>query len=563
MGGNSPGALSPRQRMINMMYLVLTAMLALNVSKEILNAFIVVNKGLEETNENFTRKTELLYGQMTMQHSLDTAKVQKYYDKTQEAKHHADELVEYIDHLKNVLIAWTESGDTTNLNTTWETEDGEEVSGEWKDKPLILLRKKDNYDKPTNLLVPKGDINPEKGYGYKLKKRIEKYKDEMRGIFEGDDMEEVEGDLSLGLKTENIHSRREEKELSWQTYNFYHSILAADIVMLNKIIAEVRNAEADVVSRLLSMISITDFKFDEVVAKVVPESNYILSGEKYKADIFVAAISKTQQPDVYVFQGGDSTTSREKILEEGTRIDSASEGMSKYIISPDGLGEKQYVGVIKMRKPGRSGEDPDDFKYYPFKSSYVVAEPTAVISATAVNVLYRGVDNPVEVSAPGVATANLSVTASNASVKGSGGSYQLRPGSGNETTVRVSADIGGESRFMGEMNFRVRRLPDPEVKIAGKQSGSSILKAELRGARLYPDMQGALFDVSYRVTRFTMNVTVGPNTRSYTTTGDRLSGEMKNIVNNLNRGSTVGFKNITVEGPDGSRPISGVFYTIQ
>ncbi|MGM0612666.1 MAG: GldM family protein, partial [Bacteroidota bacterium] len=353
-------------------------------------------------------------------------------------------------------------------------------------------------------------------------------------------------------------------KVSWQTYNFYHSVLVADLVMFNKIIAEVRNAEADVVSRLLSMISVTDFKFDDVEAKVVPESNYIISGDEYKADIFVAAISKTQQPDVYILEGVD-TASQERILEEGKLVeDTAYDGMVNYIAEPGGTGEKSFSGIVKMRKPGRAGEEPDDFNYYPFNSSYIVAQPTAVISATKVNVLYRGVDNPVEVSAPGIAAANLSVSASNASVKGGSGQYEIRPGNGNETVVNVSArqDDGG-TRQMGKMEFRVKRLPDPEITVAGKPSGETVGKAELRGAKLYPSMGDALFDVSYKVTRFTMSVTVGRTTETYNATGDRLTGEMKQLIGNLQRGTNVTFKNIRVQGPDGTRPLSGVFYTIR
>lgn len=557
MGGNSPGALSPRQRMINMMYLVLTAMLALNVSKEILNAFIVVNQGLEETNKNFSKKTQILYSDMDKQFALDSAKVQKYYNKTKQAEKISQDMVDYIEHLKNILIAYTEVKDTTDLQTTWEDTDGNEVSGEWREKPLALLKSKNNYDSPTHLMVPDGDINPEKGYAYKLKMRIEKFKDDMKALFDG---EELTSELALGINTDDVDSRITEKKETWQTYNFYHSILVADVVMLNKIIAEVRNAEADVVSRLLSMISVTDFKFDRVEAKVVPNSNYVISGEDYQADIFVAAISETQQPDVYILEGADTSATKEQILENGILVDTVYKGMTKYITKPGGTGEKKYAGVVKMRVPGTT----DDYNYYPFHSSYIVAQPTAVISATKVNVLYRGVDNPVEVSAPGVAAANLSVTASNASVSGGGGSYMLRPGNGNTAKVRVSArQADGTSKYMGEMEFRVKRLPDPQVVIAGKKSGQPIGKNELRGSRLYPSMGDAIFDVRYRVVRFSMDVTVGQNTKTFNAQGDRLSAQMKNIVNNLRRGSTVAFKNITVAGPDGRRPISGVFYTIQ
>lgn len=563
MGGNSIGSLSPRQRMINMMYLVLTALLALNVSKEILNAFIVVNKGLEKTNENFSKKTEILYGQMNNQMTLDSLKVHKYYYKSLKAREYSTEMVDYINHLKNVLVAYTENADTSGTDwkiTTWEDENENEVKGQWREKPVSMLKNRDSYDAPTRLMVPDGDSNPKKGYGYKLKQKIEQYKADMQSIFE--DMDD-ESALNLGLNTEDVFSHIEGRKVTWQTYNFYHSILPADLVMLNKIIAEIRNAEADVVSRLLSAITLSDFKFDEVVAKVVPSSSYLISGEEYEADIFVAAISKTQQPDVYVLEGADTSATRKQILENGTRVDTSYQGMTKYITKPGGLGEKSYAGIVKMRKPGTTGEDPNNFKYYPFNSSYIVAEPTAVISATKVNVLYRGVDNPVEVSAPGVAAASLSVTATNSSVSGGRGKYMLSPGSGNFTTVRVSArQDDGSSKFMGEMKFRVKRLPDPEVVMAGKSSGDRISKNALRRSRLFPKLD-ALFEVNYRVVQFTMDVTVGPNTQSFNTTGDRLSAQMKNIVNSLNRGSTVAFKNIRVRGPDGTRPIPGVFFTIQ
>ncbi|MCF8218378.1 MAG: hypothetical protein K9I29_01665 [Bacteroidales bacterium] len=563
--GNSPGSLSPRQRMINMMYLVLTAMLALNVSKEVLNAFIVVNEGLEQTNENFSNKTNMLYSEMDKQYALDSAKVKKYYEKRLKAEKISQDMVEYIKHLQNIVIAYTEEGDTTDLTTTWLTPDEEkEVSGEWREKPVSLLSNRDNYDAPTHLMVPDGDSNPKKGYGYKLKNRIESFKAEMQSLFDDIDTTVQTNKLKLGLNTDDVFNRFEGKEVTWQTYNFYHSVLVADLVLFNKIIAEVRNAEADVVNRLLSMISVTDFKFDDVQAKVVPKSNYIISGDEYQADIFVAAISKTQQPDVYVLEGVD-TASRKRILEEGKIVqDTAYDGMIDYIAKPSGTGEKSFSGIVKMRKPGRAGDDPEDFNYYPFSSSYIVAQPTAVISATKVNVLYRGVDNPVEVSAPGIAVANLSVSASNARIKGGGGQYQVRPGGGNKTVVNVSArQDDGSTRQMGQMEFRVKRLPDPEIVIAGKKSGDRIRKVELKGSRLFPSMGDALFNVSYKVTRFTMDVTVGQNTQSYNTTGDRLSSEMKQIVNRLQRGATVAFKNIQVVGPDGKRPISGVFYTIQ
>lgn len=556
MGANSPGSLSPRQRMINMMYLVLTALLALNVSREILTAFITVNEGLEETNKNFTRKTNLLYNEMDKQYSLDSAKVQKYYNKTQEAKKLTSDMVGYIDHLKNVLVAYTEKKDTTDFKITWETKNDEDTTTMAKNVPVAELGSKDTYDLPTNLLVPDGDSNPKNGYGYKLKKRIDRYKKDMKSLFEE---KKARDQLTLGMSTDSVYSRLDGKYLTWQTYNFYHAILAADMVMLNKIVAEIRNAEADVVSKLLSMISVTDFKFDRVEAKVIPKSNYVLQGEKYEADIFVAAVSETQQPDVYVLEGAD-TASRKKIIQEGKKVDTSYSGMTKYIINPSSLGEKSYTGVVKMRVPGTK----DQYNYYPFSSDYIVAQPTAVISATKVNVLYIGVENPVKVSVPGVANSRLGVTASNARISGSRGEYMITPTAGaREVVVSASASKeDGGSRSMGQMKFRVKRLPDPEIKIANRSSGETIRKISLLNQPLIARLD-ALFDVSYRVVSFKMEVTIGGNTYPKRTNGNKLSPDMKSLVQRLSRGDNVRISNITVAGPDGQRIVDGIYYKIR
>lgn len=556
--GNTPSELSPRQRMINMMYIVLTALLALNVSKELLTAFITVNKGLKETNQNFARKTRILYNDMDKQYELDSVKVHEYYQKTQKAKRLTKDMVGYIDHLKNILVSYCETGDTTEFKTTWENKEERKITDEWKDVPVAHLEMRRNYDKPTQILVPKGDANAKKGYGYDLKQKIEQYKKDMRNIF---NKEEDRKRLNLGLNTDSVYSRIEEATRSWQTYNFYSAILAADVVFLNKLVAEIRNAEANVVSRLLSKISLTDFKFDRVEAKVIPNKSYVMQGEKYKADIFVAAISETQQPEVYVLEGADTSATKKEILNKGKRVDSVHKGMTKYIVSPNNLGERQYAGVVKMRVPGKQ----DKYNRYRFTSNYIVAKPTAVISATKVNVFYIGVKNPVEVSAPGIANSRLSVTASNASVSGSAGKYKITPHSdAREVIVRANASQkeGSGSKFMGKMKYRVKRLPDPQIKIANRGSGETIRKIALLNQRLIAKLN-ALFDVKYKVISFKMEVTIGGNTYGERTTGNELSQKMKGLVKRLGRGDNVRFRNITVMGPDGKRNVEGIFYKIK
>lgn len=563
MGGNSLSALSPRQRMINMMYLVLTALLALNVSVEVLEAFVTVNRGLEETNRNFTRKTQVLYNQLHQELTFDSLRVVDQYEKAQEAKELTEDMVSYVEHLKNVLIAFSEGEDTTNLETTWRDNEGNRVTGMWSEKPLAMLKSRDSYIRATRIMAPGGDENPERGYGYNLKRRIDQFRGDLENIFDPEEEQDIIESLNLGLNTDDIYSHLAESYRSWQTFNFYKAILAANVVTLNRIIAEIRNAEAEVVGAIMSQIRVTDFTFDRVEAYVIPESNYIMSGQEYEAQILVAAMSETQTPEVYILEGVD-TASHEQILSEGTRISDTATvgGVTRYRTRPGGLGERTYAGLIRLQKAGTPGDKPEDFNLYSFSSSYMVAQPAATIAATAVNVFYRGVDNPLEVSAPGVAAANLSVSASNASISGSAGSYNVRPGQGHTSTINVSARMpDGSTRAMGSMEFRVRNLPRPTLQMAGKSSGDNITATELTRARLFP-RQDALIEANYSVTGFQMSVTVGNRTQSYNATGDRLTQEMQNMVNNLPRGSVVRFSNIRARGPDGSIPLDGIFFNM-
>ncbi len=219
---------TPRQKMIAMMYLVLTALLALNVSREILSAFLIVNESMETTNEQFSAKVDEVYADFEKQYTINPNKVGEYWDKAQEAKGFSNSMVEYLDDIKAQVISFTEGIPLEVADTI----------------SLELVQKKDNYDMPTNYLIGN---DTKKGKADDLLATITEYKQNLIKLVDEDDRE----GFDLGLKTDGEYRDADGGKESWQMHHFYHTILAADITIFNKLIAEVYNAETNVVNYLI------------------------------------------------------------------------------------------------------------------------------------------------------------------------------------------------------------------------------------------------------------------------------------------------------------------------
>lgn len=240
---------TPRQKMIGMMYLVLTALLALNVSKDILEAFVVVNESLVVTTENIQKKNNISYANFEKQNLINPNKVGPFYKKALQARYYANSLVQYIESLKKTIVGEAEGLDTATAAKL----------------PLRDVQKKDNYDIPTNFFIGQSQ-DGSKGKARDLKDSITSFKKRMKAL-----LKDTIG-LNLGLLTEDTDNEIE-GHVNWEMKNFYHLIMAGVVTNLNRIVSEVRNAEFDVVNSLYREISAEDFKFDKIDAKVVPKSS--------------------------------------------------------------------------------------------------------------------------------------------------------------------------------------------------------------------------------------------------------------------------------------------------
>ena len=445
--------LPPRQKMIGLMYLVLLALLALNVSKDILDAFILVNTSLENTVVNYEEKNKLLYADFNEAKIFDPNKVSPLWDKAQIAKKESSVLINYIKKLQSKLIQTTEEITEQEADTL----------------QLKHVNGKDNYDIPTNILIGQSE-DGSKGLAKELKTKLAEYKKNMLELFS----EEQQKALNIDLKTADIATTKGSE--SWEMGNFYHTPLAASITLLSKIQADVKNVEYDVVSTLLNYAGKKKFNFDTIVTKVIPNSNYVLIGEEYKADVFLAAFSTTQNPKILIGKFDSSTT---ELIDIQDTVP-VSNGLGKYSVSTNKEGIYSYEGVLQLKNSSGGVEN------FPFKSEYIVAKPSLVVSPDKMNVFYIGPDNPVSISVPGVASENIRATIKgpgNRISKTSNGKYtvKLKTGTPKNVKVNVSAVMpNGETRSMGSMPFVAKKLPQPIASFQNQSGEFRLTKTKIK-----------------------------------------------------------------------------------
>jgi len=524
------GKLSPRQKMIGMMYLVLTALLALNVSKEIINAFIVIENGLSNTNANSDAKNAFIYKAFEKAKMNDEKKAGPLYKKALDAQRMSKEMVTYLRQLRAEMVSQVEGVDIKVADTM----------------NLMRVGKPDDYDQPTNFMIG-DDPGNVTGKAKELKAKLQKYQQDLRALLPKDAVV----DLAM-LDTKDQYSSENEKMISWEWYNFYHIPIVAAAAQLKRIENDVRNAEGSVVNELFNEISASDFKFDKLQARVVAPSSYILAGEEYKAEVFVAASSSTQNPTVILGVEYDSTAKKPVGNGDSSSV-KVDGGIGTYTVKTGSEGLQKWGGVIKVKKPDNT------FEYYPFKSEYMVARPAAAVSPDKMNVFYIGVDNPISVSAAGVAPENLVVNCSGGSLSGSRGKYIVRVNSGTEATVSVGGRFGDKTTSMGSFKFRVKRVPDPVCYVGSIKGDGVMSKAEVANIRgIFAKMENFDFDLKFDVVSWVFSMNVNGVFVEEKASGPGVTGAISRLLASAKGGTKLLIEQVNVKGPDGStRKIPG------
>jgi len=519
---------TPRQKMIGMMYLVLTAMLALNVSKDVLNAFSVVNDNVLLSNENFKNKRKDTYSHLEKEYLLNQIEVGPFWDKAKVAMRLSSEMVEHIKNLRDELISKTEQIPLDSARKI----------------PFLKLQKKDNYTEPTRILI--GDSEDgSTGKARELKNKIVEYRKKMIDLINP----KYRDQLKLGLETDDDYFNASGKKQSWEFHNFYDIPLAADIPILNKFISEINDTELEIVNSLLQESIAEDFKYDRIEAKVLSKSNYLFIGDQYEAEVIVAAYdtSSSPSPSVYMMRGVDSLSSSQK--KQATIIQRLN-GHMAINFPATSIGLQKYAGFVSV--PGKSGYE----NTYHFKGEYFVGQPSLTVSATNMNVLYMGVNNPVSVSVSGIPRENIFPTISKGTLRqipGKNGWIATVPADCKQTTIEVSIKTNGGMKRMGSENFRVKTLPDPVPFIAGKKEGFVNRDVLIAAGNIIPRMPDDFdFDYSFQIISFKMTMQRGFNVFNYESKSSKLTEEMVNEIRKTNRGQAIIFGEIVARGPDGA-----------
>jgi len=324
---------------------------------------------------------------------------------------------------------------------------------------------------------------------------------------------------------------------NWEEANFGEGIpMGAAMTAFVKIQADTKNAENEVVSKILAEASKSPVHLDRFDAVAVAPTSYVLVGQSYTAQVFLTASDSKLAPDITV-DGSPVPTQDGKGIYNGS---TGSEGIHTWT---GRIRVKQTDGTVK--------------EYTTPPQTYQVARPSAVVSPDKMNVLYIGVPNPVSVSAPGVPKEKLKVTISggDGSLSGSGGHYTATVNALGTATVSVSGDLTpGKTSFLGSTLFRVKRIPDPKAEFAGK-SGGNVSAVNIRAqAYLFAILENFEFDAKFNITHFTLLV-IKPRQDAVIKTGNgsELTSDMRSLLSSVTPGSTVVFKDIIAVGPDGTQ----------
>jgi gliding motility-associated protein GldM len=514
--------LSPRQKMIGMMYLILTAMLALNVSKEAVEAFKKIDKSLTTTVANYVAKNNIIYSEFDRAAAENPTKAGKYKTAAYDVKARADEIYNFIQDLKLEIVTEAEGKDSEAIN-------GREID-------IEKVKKIDEPNVPSQILIGAN----ENGKAYTLKALVNEYREALITILDGNNPTAEEA-LRKSLNTDDGHDP-DGQPSKWENLTFQTLPLVAVQATLSKMQVDVRNAETEVLNYLYSQIDAASFKVNRLRPVVIPNSNYVMVGNDYEASVFISAADTTQLPTVTV---------------NGTVLPNDDAGRGIYRVRATSVGPKRWGGIISLKGPDGST------KTYPFDATYNVGEANVVVSPTAVNIMYKGIWNPIDVSVPGVDPSRIKLkvvngTLSTEKVKNSRGvsfkgNWSVNPTAvgQNVQVIVTTTDVSGKTQSYPPVEFRVKPVPQPIATFGGKNTGSIPKNTAAAQTGVYASLPDFEFDLVYKITSFTVLYTDARGDFEKTSSSNSLTADQKDLITRLQRGKNLFIKDIKCLAPDG------------
>lgn len=518
----------PRQKMINMMYLVLTAILALNVSKEVLDAFAIMDSELVRSERAHEQRSAVEYAVFAQAAEKFPEKFAAPHERAIRVKHQADSLVAHIQRIKATLVAEADGLPLTAIH-------GRDADGRDTLRALLALDAKDDREVLTRTMVgsePAAPIRSE-GSAYDLRLRIGAFRDTLKNIVSG-----AKGE-ALSAALDHLFDFRDRRDASgtmnnWESTSFYDVPLAAGVATLSKLQADIRSSENDVVKWLYRQVESKDYKFGTLMSAVVPQSPLVMQGDSFRADVFLAAYDPKNRPSI-TREGGDP-------------LHVGNDGKAKLHVRGDRVGEHVVKGIIKFEGP----DGPEEVAY---STSYQVMAPLLVASPTKMNVLYRGVENPIDLSVPGVPAERVKATISTGRIVRSGNAWVATDLTGTTAEVNAVVELpDGGTRRIGPVKFRVKDLPPPSAIISGLDpTVTKVAKAKLCAAPgLLAKALGSEFGDHWVVTSYEFTLMRnGGSPIMKNAVGNEFSEDIKTVLCRLKAGDMIYFENIKAKLANG------------
>jgi gliding motility-associated protein GldM len=544
--------------MINMMYLVLTALLALNVSKEVLNSFFEVNKGIQKTTKNIYTKNSDTYSEFDNAVVNNPEKYKKVRDEAYSIKNKADALVDSLQKMKYNLVLAVDKEVYLGSSKEIRDDDGDLIeelalTSKWsslsmaqKDSPIGYLNAKDNRDQSGYLFYNLKNVGTTPP-ATSRKQEMNLLKNHLLNLSDGNPR--LQSSLN---ETFDLEDRTQQggESVVWEYYNFYDMPAVGALTLLTKMQSDIRNAEANVIDYLKKDIDAKSLKFAAAEGIQIPNSNFVLRGDSFRAEIFITANNPDQNPDIYVGEY-DSLGNGEYIMVGEYETVKVVNGKGIFSTRTNSEGIKKWGGLISMKT--ETGN-----KIYPFNGEYLVAAKTAVVSPVNMNVLYLEVDNPLKVSVPGFTAGQISAVISNGKLsptKKSIGEWSARPSKRGKAVVTLYANVDEKKSKMGQVEFRVKEVPPPKAEVRF----ASNVKGELFIEKMKMITAGGLsaklknFDfkgVRYAVTSFKLTGMYKGEQQSDIAKNPKFTKKMEGIIKNTKKGNTITISKIQAKRVD-------------
>lgn len=480
-------------------------MLAMNVSSEVLQGFTVVEKSLIRTTEQTTEENRSLYDTFEREYAANSKKAGEWYKKAAEVKEKSQALYDMIAEVKRLIA----------------------IEADGSDADMGNIKNKESLEAASQVM-----LSPVSRWGDRLYEAINSYREEMLAMVEEPHKKAV---MAANLSTEVPANDNK----GWKEYYFEEMPVVAAMTFLTKLQGDIRYTEGEVLHTLMSNIDARDVRVNSLEARVIPRSLTVVRGNRFTADIIMAAIDTTQKPAIII--------DGEKNALTGNRYERVCSQAGSYTLK----GSLQTAGkdgsVIKR----------------PFEQKYTVIEPTATVSAEMTNVLYAGYDNILSISVPGIALSQIEATMDGGAIrKIADGRYIAKPAvAGKTATVTVFSLATGQRQQMAQYTFRVRRLPEPTAYLTladdkgmtERWYGGTIAKKAIADAdRLHAAVDDGILDIPYHVNAFeTVFFDKMGNAVTVPSDGSSFSPRQKEVIGRMGKGKRFYITKVMATGPDG------------